>query len=567
MYYLLLGALALALASLPYLYGALNTPPGHVYSGLTHNIDDAAVYLTWIRQASEGVFFQFNRFTTEPQKGIVFNLFFLLLGNIAKLTGLAPIAVYHGARLVFGALLLWAVAALVRRALADERGARAAYALACFSAGLGWLTGGFDPGRAFNQPIDLWQPEAITFLSLYFAPLFTAALALMAVFANAFLKAERSGRARDLWPALVAGLLLGNFHSYDVIQLFALALGYRLVADLGRRRKPDPAGWLRLALLGLAMLPTTAYTYYALRFEPVFAARAFASFTHSAALPWVLLGYGLVLLLAVAGAALPTARAKFSGADALRLALVWGIVALAVAYVPVSFQRKLLMGAHLPLCLLAGAAVAALTERLTGSLPKIAAFFLVLLTVPSNALFLLTDVSRLQANVGSTHLRPYLTDGELDALRWLRENTKRADVVLVSPDPASHLRFPGFPLMPYLSTYVPAIAGNVIYNGHWSETAAYEKEKLPRGRQFFRADTPDAARLALLRDANIRYVLYANALADGPPRTPQGEIIPNPQTGGPLFEPAPWPVTTPPPYLREVHRNADVTIYEVTDGG
>jgi len=557
------GALALALASLPYLYGAMNTPPGHVYSGLTHNIDDAAVYLTWIRQASEGVFFQFNRFTTEPQKGIVFNLFFLLLGNLARVTGLAPVAVYHVARVVCGGLLLWAVARLIHHALADERARRVAFALACFSAGLGWLGGGYDPSRAFEQPVDLWQPEALTFLSLYFTPLFTAALALMAVFVTAFLKAERSGRVADLWPGMTAGFLLGNFHSYDVIQLFALAAGYRVLTDVGAR-KGDGRGWLRLILLGLAMLPTTAYTYYALRFEPVFAARAFASFTYSAGLPWVLMGYGLVLVLAALGAALPGARAKYSGPDALRLLLVWGVVAIAVAYVPVSFQRKLLMGAHLPLCLLAGAAGAALTERLSGKLPGIAAFFLVLVTAPSNLLFLMTDVSRLQANVGSTHLRPYLTQGEWDALAWLRENTKRSDVVLVSPDPGSHLRFPGFPLMPFLSTYVPAIAGNVVYNGHWSETAAYEKEKLPRGRQFFRADTPDAAREELLREAGIRYVLYANGLAEGPPRDPQGEVLTNPATGGPLFEPALWPTAGPPPYLREVYQNGDVVIYEVS---
>ena len=53
-FYSLLGALALVLASVPYLVGWILTPAGHVYTGLTTNIDDSDVYLAWMRHVADG---------------------------------------------------------------------------------------------------------------------------------------------------------------------------------------------------------------------------------------------------------------------------------------------------------------------------------------------------------------------------------------------------------------------------------------------------------------------------------------------------------------------------------
>jgi hypothetical protein len=554
-FYLIVGAVALLLASVPYLYGAMNVPAGHLYTGLTYNIDDVAVYLAWIRQAADGQFFQSNLFTTDPQKGAMFSFFSLLLGGVARLTTLSPVAVYHVARVLFGVLLLWAVARLIGETLSEPRARRTAFVLVCFSAGLGWLFGGYDPAKAFAQPIDLWQPEAFVFLSLYYAPLFTAALALMVVFIMAVLRAERTGRLAAIWPAALTGFLLGNFHSYDVIHLFAVWLVYRLLTDALARRI-DRRGWLRLVFAGLAAVPTTAYQYYALIQDPLFAGRDVG--TKSESPVWTLLGYGLVFVLAVFALARRDANA-FTDRSARRLLGTWAVVGLLLAYAPVDFQRKLLMGTHIPLCLLAGAALASLTARLSGDFPKIALGFGILLTVPSNVLFLLRDIDRLSANVGSTAYRPYLTVGERDALNWLRQNGKRGDGVLVSPDMTSHRRFPGFPLEPYLAVYVPASAGLPIYVGHWSETPRYGR-RLDEMRQFFLQSGDEAARAQFLQENRIRYVLISNKLADGTPTDAQGNPI--------VYHDAPylpvaWTRDGPPAFLKPVHQNADVTIYAV----
>ena len=73
-------------------------------------------------------------------------------------------------------------------------------------------------------------------------------------------------------------------------------------------------------------------------------------------------GYGIVLVMAVVGVALRLMRRK-RGADSvvaaagtnLLLPACWFVAAMAVTYMPhVAFQRKMIMGADIPLSLLAG---------------------------------------------------------------------------------------------------------------------------------------------------------------------------------------------------------------------
>lgn len=548
-----LGILALICANLPYIAGLFSGPQGATFTGLIYNIDDSSVYLTWIRQAAEGNFFLHNRFTTEPQQGLVFNLFFLLLGTLSRISHLSAAVIYAVARPICGGLLLWAVWRLILTTLADRRARILAFSLVCFAAGFGFGSD-FDPTQAYEQPIDRWQPEAITFLSLYFTPLFTAALALMVVFVTSFLQADRSGKIRDLWPAMLAGFLLGNFHSYDILQLFGLAAGYWIVTLFASPTSRGPGGFIRLALVGLAMLPTAGYQFWALQHEAVFHARAFDTSTLSPSIRWVLLGFGLPLLLTIVAALVPSARAKLRGSDALRLLLIWGIVAIAISYAPhVSFQRKLLMGAHLPLCLLAGAGLAAITEWLTGGLPAIAAVAAVLIAMPSNLRFIMVDMVRLSQNRGSTHYRPYLLADEKNALDWLDKNVKPGEGVLVSPDPASHLRSQ-WALMPYLGVFIPAYTSGTVYCAHWSETARFG-DKLSETKKFFDSQTTDEERQNFLStNSTIRYIVYANDLKTGL----------TDQNGQLVYQAVDWTQTENiPVFLRAVYHNDSITVLRV----
>src|SRR5206468_3459306 len=107
-----------------------------------------------------------------------FNLFFLALGWLSALLHVPPTVMYQAARVVLGVALLRAVWWLLEMWLADPRARRAAFLCVCFSAGLGWMPGLWEQG-ILRGPADTWQPEAVTFLSLYLFPLFVVSLLLM----------------------------------------------------------------------------------------------------------------------------------------------------------------------------------------------------------------------------------------------------------------------------------------------------------------------------------------------------------------------------------------------------
>jgi hypothetical protein len=544
------------------------TPAGHVYTWMLHNIDDSAVYLSWMKQVAQGQFFQENRFCVEPQKSVLFNLWFLILGWLSKLTG-GPVA-YHIGRLVGVAGLVAAVSSLTKQIFSDRKHQNLALAFTCISSGFGYLFGGFSAARGFTgQPVDLFQPELSVFQVSVYSPLFAPALALIIIAISNWIKAETS---RQTQPAILAGVataLLGNIHSYDVLHVALAVIVIRIVGDLVLRQF-DLQMWLRATAAGVIALPTTAWVFYATRVDPLFAARADTD-TRTAAIHWVILGFGIAFPFAVV-AVVNAIKSR----DATKLMLAaWWLGAMLSAQLPFAFQRKMLMGAQIPISLLATVGLLHIIAKLSGDFPKIVMGTVFLTASPTNILWVQDAMSKLPANAGSTQMRPYLTLDESKALKWLGEHGKPTDAVLVGPDPTSHLRFPSVALMPHLSVYVPAIAGLTVYDGHWSETINYAA-KITATVQFFDARTSDDVRRQILAQSHIRYVLYPNKLADGP--IPDGTGMPLLKTdGSPQYTPVRWSngtllaQTASPAYpvnplgMSRVFSSRDVEIFEVVN--
>ena len=561
------GALML-LSSLPYLIAAVSTPSGHVYTWMLHNIDDSAVYLSWMKQVAQGQFFQENRFCIEPQKSVLFNIWFLILGTLSKVTG-GPLA-YHVGRLVGVGGLVFAIARLAQSIFKDANHQRLAIVFTCLASGFGYLFGGFSTARGFTgQPIDLFQPEISVFQVSVYSPLFAPALALIVVAVSSWIRAESSHLTKDAIVAGIATALLGNIHSYDVLHVMLAVICIRVTSDAIQRRF-DLHAWLLAIGAGVIALPTTAWVFYATRVDPLFAARADTD-TRTAAIHWVLIGFGIALPLAIV-AVVNAIKAR----DLPKLYLAaWFVGALLSSQLPFAFQRKMLMGAQIPLAMLAVAGLLQIATKLTGDFPKILIGTAVLLALPTNVFWVQDAMSKLPANAGSTQMRPYLTISENDALTWLGRNGKATDAVLVGPDPTSHLRFPGVALMPHLSVYVPAIGGLTVFDGHWSETINYGA-KITSTVRFFDASTSDDVRREILVQNRIRYVLYPNKLADGPIADSTGTALLK-ADGSPQYIPVRWSngtltsQTASPAYpvnpleMKRVFSSRDVEIFEVVN--
>jgi hypothetical protein len=518
----------MALVSLPYLMLWAITPPQGVFWGFVQNPDDHCVYLAWMRQAWQGQLFFENLFTTDPQRGLTINLFFWLLGKLARLTHLPLALVYHLARAGFGALLLVLVYHLAAFFTEDRLTRRTVFGFAALSSGLGWLLWPPPPpANAHAYPVDTWQPEAITCLSLYANALFCAGMAAMVGLFLCLLQAQRTGKRGYVVGAGVLGLLLGNFHSYDVIAIAAVWAAYLLVSGLAARRIPLVE--LRQALLaGAIALPSVAYQYYLLQIDPVFQARA-AVPTRSPALHLYLLGYGLLVPLAVLGAR-RLLRSNSVPRPGVYLPIVWAVVGLAVAYLPVPFQRKLVEGLHLPIALLAAFGAVALAERLAPgrrAAQGLVLLLALLLTVPTNFRFIARDwTMAVEQNTGSTLLhRVFWPREDMEALARLDDWLPGSSVVQA---------------LPWTSCLIPSMSGRRVWCGHWGETPGFRR-KFGETHRFFEQKTPSDWRRQFLARTGITHIFAGTterALAsDSLAREP---------------------------FLRAVHRLGDTILYQVT---
>jgi hypothetical protein len=487
------------------------------------------VYFAWMRQAADGHLLFRNLFTTEPQRGIYLQLYFLLLGQLARIPGLDIPLAYQIGRVVFGITTLLLVYRLGAIFTEDRFTRGCIFWTTAVSAGVGWL---FWHDRVIQRgPVDIWQSEAVTFASLYTTGLFAVSLTLILGFVVCLLLAEERGPRWAVFAGL-CGLLLGNVHTYDMIHLAAVWTGYLLLRWVVTRR--FPARELGLALLaGAVAAPTVVYMGWFYLTEPVFKARANVP-TPTPPLIKYLLGYGLLLPLAAMGVRRlwPTAGSDGQEPDLRRLQpIAWVVVGLAIAYLPVAFQRKLIMGYHLPLGLLAGIAVAWLAGRTSGagsSVRKLLTAGLVIAFLAlSNIRYPIRDLQlAFSANVTSTGVHPaYWDDSDFHAFAWMHDHTPPSAVLLT---------------LPTSGVFAPAYSGRTVYAGHWGETPGFD-EKFKEVAKFYTGEWASEQRRQFLTSRGITHVLYFSSAS---------------------FIPTTRPLAAE-PFLHPVFSDRDTVLYEV----
>jgi hypothetical protein len=602
---LTLIAFTLLITTLPYLLGYYLAPVmgrgNATFIGTPYNIDDYCNYLSWLRQMADGRFFLHNMFTTDKQNDLEFNVFFWLLGRGMALTHCSPQAALQFARLVGGGALLWLIYRFYRHCLPHDTHARlTAFGFACLSSGFGWVQWHHWQDKNLpGGPVDAWQPEAYTFLSIYTSALMTVSTVFILGALYALLRGEQTGKWKYAVYAGLCGGILGNMHSYDVLHLSAAWGLFLVVWTILKRGQGVALSWARAAVALALTLPTTLYMYYVFNAEAVFKARANVPTLSPRFLvkwqdhpvlwhgheiwlpaPWdYFLAYGLVFLLAVLAVwvlvrreeptpsqapALPKREgegvAKTEGTTAhptalssrfgrtpvseanrelgslpLVFAACWAVGGLLVCYLPFAFQRKMLMGEHIPLCLLAGVGAAWLANHFTPRVQPWALALLVLASAPSNALFLIRDVRHLETDKSETHLFPFLDSSLMDVYGWIRHNTP-ADAAIVG--------FPG------LCTYLPGETDRVVWAGHWAETPHYGDKDAEFADAFDQFASEDVRHTFLL-GTKAQYLFYPNDLSKASFQRHHERHY--------------WVELTkaPPPYLTQVYKNDLFTVYRI----
>ena len=209
------------------------------------------------------------------------------------------------------------------------------------------------------------------------------------------------------------------------------------------------------------------------------------------------------------------------------LPVCWAVAVFVLVYLPSAFQRKMIMGVDIPLCLLAGATLACLTGSLATTQRRLAIAVVFLLSLPSGVLFVCRDLRHVWTDKSETSSVPFLGDSEMDLFHWISMNTKPSDTILGPPN---------------LMIYVPGYCERTVWCGHWSETENYV-DKVRVFAYFSDPRTPDLRRRIFLSATHAQYLVAVQTPTAFPAST-IGEV----------------------PYLEPVHANSSYVVYVIHPG-
>ncbi|VAW33038.1 hypothetical protein MNBD_CHLOROFLEXI01-4195, partial [hydrothermal vent metagenome] len=493
---------------IPYWLGNLLTPEGMVYMQLIMNPEDAQTYWAKMLQGFNGAWLYTIPFTPEPHAAAGVGIFYVWLGQLARLFGLSLTAVWHGARFLASIILFLTTFHFVATFLPDKQSRWTAYLLALFGSGLGWLL--FVVGQPFwlgTFPVDFKQPGAHLFFTALTFPHIALGTAVIlfdmlvlqkisnqwSVVSNqngarisqintdkktkirVHLRSSASNWRTSNWRtsnwrwAILAGLaniVLGIAYPFLIYIVAGTAVFLWGSIVWRQRRILWQAGW-QIAVMFL--IPAPLYLYYlsVWRSNEVFRLWDAQAGTPAAPWPHYLIAFGPMLLLAaIFQWKKPASRPHFT------VLWVWILTAALLLYSPLTAQRRFIQGVHVPLAILAAAGFVQIVlprwqdgrfwqkivTRPRYETVKLRRFIILLflLGMSFSNIFLWVDVTRIAAfTQPDLFFRPA---AEVEATSWLRENIPTNATVLGSYQTGN---------------YVAAQAGQRVVLGHWAETVDF----------------------------------------------------------------------------------------------
>ncbi|HXA42256.1 MAG TPA: hypothetical protein VNV65_04985 [Candidatus Solibacter sp.] len=448
------GLAIFAVTLLPYLYAYATQPPGKVFNGFFFIADDAATYISKMREGAEGAWGWTDRYITSPHpQPVLLFLFYIVWGKIAALLHISLFAAYHVARLSGAIALVYAARALARAVLPVESRALATV-IAVVGSGAGYLLLLVDAvvGHGSLEALDLHLPELSAFYSVIAIPHFAWAAALMAASLIQLMVIarpdERGFRLRPVVLAAGSMLLLTVIHPQMLFVLGPLALLYLVLV-----RAPASA-WAATAVSFAVCLPLLVY-YLSILSGDVVVVEWSKQWKHQAP-DFVSLVFSLGLPLALAIYAVGSKR--ISAGPQLTLMAAWLVLVLALLYIPnpVNIQRRLIDGLYLPVAMLAASGITMLKGRMKPRAGRRMLFTAV--SVSSISSLLVLAIAFRFGAVREPII--YIDRAEVDAVNWLGDHRGSGPPPGVMSDPLTGL-------------YIPEMAGDRVFVGHYSETIDY----------------------------------------------------------------------------------------------
>jgi hypothetical protein len=435
--------------SFPYLLNFASTPAGYRYTWILPPYpEDAFSYMAWSQQAAHGALLFKIKYTALPQSAFLFHPFFLICGWISRLFA-CDVGIVHFAVKEVGTVLFFVLFyRYVDYLQLNEFQSVVASILAGVSSGVGGIFGFGLVNEFANKwsilPADLWMPEVSTYWSLLSNPLFPYSLILMLLTIYYLDRGTRHARKADLWFAGLAAGIEALLHPYSQPLLVAFAV----VMVLARRR----AEWLSyLFRYFAALLPFLLYVVLVSELNPIVLQHGSQGKMDSPNIAAYLLGFGIPLLVWVAGFSVRWGQWM----KGYWQVVLWFVLSVVLAYFPFWFQRKLIFGAHIPLCILAAISLDLVlaecpTVRMRQWCVAVAAVVFAPLLLVTPAYLLVTQTEAVRNNSDGAYL---ISQDTMNGLDFLKHHSRPDDIVFAS------LR---------TSRFIPGFSGNTVLWGHWA---------------------------------------------------------------------------------------------------
>ncbi|GAB4508900.1 MAG: hypothetical protein OHK0046_02740 [Anaerolineae bacterium] len=489
-----ISSLLVTLAFVPFLWVLISglTDSDWQFMGALHGYQSTAVDLAHVFQGRQGNWQSIYLHTSEVQDSAWIAPVYTLLGQIARITTISSVAIFHAARVgaaLFMYLTLYQLAASIWMRL---RTRRIFFLLVAVGSGFGWFMA---PLTGSDRFLDVSSPQAFPFYSTLINVHYPLAIGLMALVSSIIVRIFRLGEAQN--PSLsnegllmlVVGMLIAMVYPLAFVPV-ALAFGLGLVAHWWKWKTVPRLQVRWWVWFVVPAVPFLAYDVAVLLYNtPVSEVWMQQNRITTPNVFMLALSFGLVLILALPGMWRAVRRFESDGDQYM---LLWIGVALVLIYLPVFAQQRFTVGLMIPLAYFATRSLEDFwfnhiqrrwrMRLMFGFLPLIAATQLFVLLLP---------LRPISANDFSQASGLLLQRDYLVAFEWLRRNVGTGDVVLGAPR---------------TSLWLPPWTGASTVYGHPSVTL-HPKLKRQTVEKWYGTETADHCE-DLLNDYTVRYVLY-----------------------------------------------------------
>lgn len=458
-------ALILVLLNLPYAFGFLGNDDWHLFNGFILNPIDGNSYLAKMQLGVEGKWLFTLPFTSEIGVERFLFIFYILLGQVARITGIEPIIIFHLTRNLAFIFLLGEIKRFIDWACDDALSRKWAFFIVSMGSGLGWMVFLFGITTS-----DFWVSEAYPFLSAFINPHFPLGLALM-------MGMLRNSESASGWRLALLSIALALILPFGIV-IISVTLGLTSIWRIWQGQKQHLASMIIGLLPGLAII---GYQYWFVGADKQLSIWNAQNLTHSPPAWDLVISLSPVIILAFLD--LFFDRHNLRATPHRVLLWAWLGASLLLMYLPLPFQRRFITGLYIPAAILA-----IMTMRSWVKSSQKAYRVLLVLSIPTNIIILLAG------SMAAVNRDPrlFITGDEYQAMSWIRSHTTIQDVILASPENGN---------------VIPARTGRRVVYGHPFETvnAASKKSEVEK----FYSDHMSAIETGkFLKENHVRYILY-----------------------------------------------------------